>query len=102
MKKEKRKLASINTMEMSENDNSRTDAVNPDSTLAWMAVVAAFACNVISDGIVFSFGIIQSEVVEVFVEPVAKVAWVFAIMNSMSLILGNEDTVSNACHNEEY
>lgn len=94
MAKEKRELTSTNTMEMSEGDSSRTDAVNPDSALAWMAVVAAFACNVISDGFVYSFGIIQSEVVEVFQEPVAKVAWVFAIMNGISLILGNEATVS--------
>lgn len=74
------------TVKMS--DSIRIDAVTPDSPLAWVAVIAAFACNVISDGIVFSFGIIQSEMVDFFEEPVVKVAWVFAIMNSISLILG--------------
>lgn len=88
MKKEEVKLTSANGVGIG--SDNRTDAVSPDSALAWMAIVAAFACNVISDGIVFSFGIIQSEVVEFYDEPVAKVAWVFAIMNSVSLILGEK------------
>lgn len=62
--------------------------VAPDGGYGWVVTVASFLCILISDGILFSFGLILSELERVFDEPVAKVAWIFSIVNGISLISG--------------
>ncbi|XP_046649914.1 monocarboxylate transporter 12-like isoform X1 [Daphnia pulicaria] len=62
--------------------------VAPDGGYGWIVIGASFLCILISDGILFSFGLILSELERVFDEPVAKVAWIFSIVNGISLISG--------------
>lgn len=62
--------------------------VPPDGGWAWIVTAACFLCILISDGILFSFGLILSELERAFNQPAAKVAWVFSIVNGISLISG--------------
>lgn len=71
-----------------EEDDDEYVIVAPDGGYGWIVTVASFLCILISDGILFSFGLILSEIERVFVEPVAKVAWIFSIVNGISLMSG--------------
>ena len=62
--------------------------VPPDGGWGWIVAGACFLCILISDGILFCFGLIMSELERVFEEPAAKVAWVFSIVNGISLVSG--------------
>lgn len=62
--------------------------IPPDGGYGWIVTGASLLCLLISDGILFSFGLILSELKNVFDEPVAKIAWVFSIENASSLIAG--------------
>ena len=67
--------------------------VPPDGGFAWVVTFACFMTILISDGILFSFGLILSELEQVFREPVAKVAWIFSIVNGISLISGQRKLI---------
>lgn len=69
-------------------DDDEYVIVAPDGGYGWIVTVASFLCILISDGILFSFGLILSELERVFNEPVAKVAWIFSIVNGISLMSG--------------
>lgn len=71
-----------------EEDDDEYVIVAPDGGYGWIVTVASFLCILISDGILFSFGLILSELERVFNEPVAKVAWIFSIVNGISLMSG--------------
>ncbi|XP_046650514.1 monocarboxylate transporter 12-like isoform X3 [Daphnia pulicaria] len=62
--------------------------VPPDGGYGWVVTVASFLCILISDGILYCFGLIISEVERVFDEPVAKTAWIFSIFNAISYFSG--------------
>lgn len=62
--------------------------IPPDGGYGWVVTAASFLCVLISDGILFSFGLILSELERVFNQPVAKVAWIFSIVNGISLMSG--------------
>lgn len=62
--------------------------VPPDGGYGWIVTAASLLCLLISDGILFSFGLLLSDLRQVFDVSVAKVAWVFSIVNGSSLISG--------------
>ncbi|XP_057375695.1 monocarboxylate transporter 13-like [Daphnia carinata] len=62
--------------------------VPPDGGYGWIVTAASLWCLLISDGILFSFGLILSDLKQVFHVPVAQVAWIFSIVNGSSLISG--------------
>lgn len=62
--------------------------VPPDGGYGWVVTLASFLCILISDGILYCFGLILSEVERVFDEPVAKTAWIFSIFNAISYFSG--------------
>jgi hypothetical protein len=74
--------------EIAEEEDVEYVVVAPDGGYGWIVIGASFLCILISDGILFSFGLILSELERVFDEPVAKVAWIFSIVNGISLISG--------------
>ena len=51
-------------------------------------LLLSFSLNLLTDGIIFCFGLILSELVVVFQQPVAKVAWIFSILNGVSFLAG--------------
>lgn len=71
-----------------EEANDEYVIVPPDGGYGWVITVASFLCILISDGILYCFGLIISEVERVFDEPVAKTAWIFSIFNAISYFSG--------------
>ncbi|XP_059351355.1 LOW QUALITY PROTEIN: monocarboxylate transporter 13-like [Daphnia carinata] len=69
-------------------DRRNSSDVAPDGGYGWIVTAASFLCILISDGILYSFGLILSEAERLFDEPVAKVAWVFSIINGISYFSG--------------
>ncbi len=64
--------------------------IPPDGGFGWVITGASLLCLLISDGILFSFGLIISELRYVFDEPAVKIAWIFSIENATSLISGKK------------
>jgi len=59
-----------------------------DSGWSWVVLVAAFLIRTMTDGMLFSFGIILSEVVLVYGESVGKAAWVSSILSGTAMLSG--------------
>ena len=60
----------------------------PDGGWGWMVVIASLVCNIIVDGVCFSFGIFLPEFVEFYGEGRAKTAWVGSLIPGMYLGMG--------------
>ena len=54
-----------------------------------MVVFASFMCNVIVDGIIFSFGFLLPEISAEFDENKATTAWIGSLQTGFYLIVGN-------------
>ena len=83
-----------NRKEMGKSDKEKDEltyeyvVIPPDGGYGWIITGASLLALLISDGILFSFGLILSELKNVLNEPAAKVAWIFSIQNGTSLISG--------------
>lgn len=60
----------------------------PDGGYGWVIVIASFFCNVIVDGIAYTFGVFLNEFVNYFQEGKGKVAWVGSLLSGMYLSAG--------------
>ncbi|XP_065156423.1 monocarboxylate transporter 14 isoform X2 [Atheta coriaria] len=60
----------------------------PDGGYGWVVVFASFMCNMIVDGIAYTFGIFNPQFVTYFEEPVGKTAWVGSLLSGMYLAAG--------------
>jgi len=54
----------------------------------WMVVAASFSAHFIADGCGFSFGILFTELLDVFNETTGRTAWIGSLFVSMPLICG--------------
>lgn len=61
----------------------------PDGGYGWVVVIASFMCNMIVDGIAYTFGIFFEEFVNYFGEGKGKTAWVGSLLSGMYLSAGN-------------
>lgn len=68
--------------------NQRPHIVPPDGGWGWVVMMAAFGCNVVVDGIIFSFGLVVTSLAEAFDEPVSTVAWVASLLSGFYLLAG--------------
>ncbi|GIX85193.1 monocarboxylate transporter 9 [Caerostris extrusa] len=59
-----------------------------DGGFGWVIVAASFLCNLIVDGIAYTFGIFFSEFVRHYNVPKGKVAWVGSLMSGFYLSVG--------------
>ncbi|KAH9529560.1 hypothetical protein DERF_003438 [Dermatophagoides farinae] len=59
-----------------------------DGGFGWVVVFASFMCNVIVDGIIFSFGILLPEISAEFNENKATTAWIGSLQTGLYLIVG--------------
>ena len=50
--------------------------------------MAAFSCNLIVDGIIFSFGLIVTNLATSFNVPVSTVSWVASLLSGFYLLAG--------------
>jgi len=62
--------------------------VPPDGGYGWVITLAAFLCNCVVDGIIFSFGLVIADLALSFSEPVSKVAWVGSLLSGFYLLAG--------------
>lgn len=60
----------------------------PDGGYGWVIVFASFMCNMIVDGIAYTFGIFLEEFVNYYGEPKGKTAWVGSLLAGMYLSAG--------------
>ncbi|KAK7869034.1 hypothetical protein R5R35_002982 [Gryllus longicercus] len=60
----------------------------PDGGYGWVIVIASFLCNMIVDGIAYTFGVFLGEFVTYFGEGKGKTAWVGSLLSGMYLSAG--------------
>lgn len=60
----------------------------PDGGYGWVVVFASFMCNLIVDGIAYTFGIYLPELVTYFGEGKGTVAWVGSLLSGVYLAAG--------------
>lgn len=60
----------------------------PDGGYGWVIVFASFMCNMIVDGIAYTFGVYLGEFVTYFGESKGTVAWVGSLLSGMYLSAG--------------
>ena len=80
-----------NGKQPTEDDNFGADPPPPmplDGGWGWMVVAASLVCNIIVDGVCFSFGIFYVEFLDYFGESKAKTAWVGSLVPGMYLGVG--------------
>lgn len=62
----------------------------PDGGYGWVVVFASFMCNMIVDGIAYTFGVFLGEFVKYFGEGKGKTAWVGSLLSGMYLSAGEK------------
>ena len=67
---------------------SRNNLIQRDGLWGWAVTFVSFMTIAFTFGIVFSGGLFLSELVRISGEPVAKVAWIFSIMNGLQMLVG--------------
>lgn len=60
----------------------------PDGGYGWVIVFASFMCNMIVDGIAYTFGVFIGDLVKNFEEGKGKVAWIGSLLSGMYLSAG--------------
>lgn len=60
----------------------------PDGGYGWVIVFASFMCNMVVDGIAYTFGVFLGEFVNYFGEGKGKTAWVGSLLSGMYLSAG--------------
>lgn len=60
----------------------------PDGGFGWIIVAASFLCNLVVDGIAYTFGIFLMEFVRFYNVPKGKVAWVGSLLSGFYLSVG--------------
>uniref|UniRef100_A0A0K8UCB3 Monocarboxylate transporter 14 n=1 Tax=Bactrocera latifrons TaxID=174628 RepID=A0A0K8UCB3_BACLA len=60
----------------------------PDGGYGWVVVLASLVVSLIADGLSFSFGLINSELLHYFGESPSKTAWISSLFFSVPLLMG--------------
>lgn len=63
-------------------------ALPPDGGWGWVVVAASFLCNVVVDGVVFSFGVFLNPIADEFNVSKSKVTIAGALLSGFYLIAG--------------
>lgn len=85
-------MKSMKNGELVENDEEESiekpHIVPPDGGWGWVVMMAAFGCNIVVDGIIFSFGLVVTNLAEAFDEPISNMAWVASLLSGFYLLAG--------------
>ena len=60
----------------------------PDRGWAWVILITALLCNVVFDGILYSFGVFYVEFLDYFGEGVTKTSWIGSTVGAVYLCTG--------------
>lgn len=71
-----------------DDDDEVPVVIPPDGGWGWVVMMAAFSCNLIVDGIIFSFGLIVTNLADAFSVPVSTVSWVASLLSGFYLLAG--------------
>lgn len=71
-----------------ETDDVPDHIVPPDGGWGWVVMMASFLCNIVVDGIIFSFGLVVSNLATSFEVPVSTVSWVASLLAGFYLLAG--------------
>lgn len=71
-----------------ETDDVPDHIVPPDGGWGWVVMMASFFCNIVVDGIIFSFGLVVSDLAKNFYLPVSTVSWVASLLAGFYLLAG--------------
>lgn len=71
-----------------DSDDGPAHIVPPDGGWGWVVMIASFFCNIIVDGIIFSFGLVVTNLAESFEVPVSTVSWVASLLAGFYLLAG--------------
>jgi hypothetical protein len=63
--------------------------VPPDGGYGWVIMGAAFLCNVVVDGIIFSIGLVVAALADSFEVEISKATWVGSLLSGFYLIAGD-------------
>lgn len=62
--------------------------VPPDGGWGWVVMIASFCCNVIVDGIIFSFGLVVTNLADSLEVSVASASWVASLLAGFYMFVG--------------
>ena len=63
--------------------------VAPDGGWGWVVVVASFTCNLVLDGIAYSFGVLLPALASHYRADVASLAWVGSLLCGVYMLVGS-------------
>lgn len=69
----------------------------PDGGWGWVIVAASFFCNVVVDGVAYSFGIFLIHFVDYYKSPKGKTAWVGSLLSGCYLSAGKQNMGTLNC-----
>ncbi|KAJ8911076.1 hypothetical protein NQ315_015248 [Exocentrus adspersus] len=88
----KESLKNMTPAEQTEKLNETENVINlpppPDGGYGWIIVLASFVCNMVVDGIAYTFGIFLFEIVQYYNETKGKTAWVGSLLTGTYLTVG--------------
>ena len=89
MAKEKAvELKEMKNGKASEEEEEVAVVVPPDGGWGWVVMIASFFCNVIVDGIIFSFGLVVTNLADSFEVSVASASWVASLLAAFYMFVG--------------
>lgn len=81
-------MKEIKNGEIVDDEPEKPHVVPPDGGWGWVVMIASFFCNIIVDGIIFSFGLVVTDLARSFDVPVSVVSWVASLLAGFYLIAG--------------
>ncbi|XP_054736636.1 uncharacterized protein LOC129243561 [Anastrepha obliqua] len=88
LKKRKRLISneSADSIDSSSTDKKKPEI--PDGGYGWVVVLSSLVVSLIADGLSFSFGLLNSELLDYFGESPSKTAWISSLFFSVPLLMG--------------
>ena len=80
-------IKEVSTLQV-DNKQKRAPFKAPDGGYGWVVVLASFFCNIIVDGVIFSFGVFLVDVSKDLQVSKGATAWVGSLQTGFYLIVG--------------
>ncbi|XP_065370418.1 uncharacterized protein chk [Calliphora vicina] len=87
-KKRKRLISNDSGDSIDSGSTEKKKPEMPDGGYGWVVVFASLVVSLIADGLSFSFGLINTELLDYFGESPSKTAWISSLFFSVPLLMG--------------
>ncbi|XP_026840668.1 monocarboxylate transporter 14 [Drosophila persimilis] len=88
VKKRKRLISNESGDSIDSGSTEKKAPKMPDGGYGWVVVFASLVVSLIADGLSFSFGLINAELLEYFGQSTSKTAWISSLFFSVPLLMG--------------